>query len=251
MPTIMNGSMTSPTKAKHRLSASSSRAQLLVVEDHQDLQELLVHNLTREGYGVATASSAEEALKQVRSQPPDLIVLDLMLPGIDGLDFCRICKSDPGTAGIAIIFLTAKTEEADIVSGLELGADDYVVKPFRPRVLMARIKAVLRRPQDKQSPDQAAVIQVGALTVDPGRFEARVGGDPVALTRTEYRILQLLARRPGRVFTRSQIVQGVQGDNVVVTDRSVDVHIVSLRRKLGDTANIIKTIRGVGYRLEE
>jgi two-component system phosphate regulon response regulator PhoB len=232
-------------------STNVGRANLLAVEDEQDLLELLQYNLNREGFNVRTAASGEEALKMIRDDPPELVVLDLMLPGMDGLELCRILKNDPTTRHIQIVMLTAKGEEVDIVAGLELGADDYVVKPFSPRVLSARIKAVLRRQAAEASASDAAVYRVGNLTMDTARHEVRIDGQRVNLTHTEIGIIQALARRPGHVLTRSQIVQAVQGDHVAVTDRSVDVHIVSLRRKLGDAGAYLQTVRGVGYRLEE
>jgi len=232
-------------------SSNVGRANLLAVEDEQDLLELLQYNLNREGFNVRTAATGEEALKMIRDDPPDLIVLDLMLPGMDGLELCRILKNDPTTRHIQIVMLTAKGEEVDIVAGLELGADDYVVKPFSPRVLSARIKAVLRRQAAEASTGDAVVYRVGNLTMDTARHEVRIDGKRVNLTHTEIGIIQALARRPGHVLTRSQIVQAVQGDHVAVTDRSVDVHIVSLRRKLGDAGAYLQTVRGVGYRLEE
>jgi len=232
-------------------SNNVGRANLLAVEDEQDLLELLQYNLTREGFNVRTAVTGEEALKMIRDDPPDLVVLDLMLPGMDGLELCRILKNDPITRHILIVMLTAKGEEVDIVAGLELGADDYVVKPFSPRVLSARIKAVLRRQAAEAAADDAVVHRVGNLTMDTARHEVRIDGKRINLTHTEVGIIQALARRPGHVLTRSQIVQAVQGDHVAVTDRSVDVHIVSLRRKLGDAGAYLQTVRGVGYRLEE
>jgi len=243
-------------KARKRASsedsiASTGRANILAVEDEQDLLDLLQYNLTREGFNVRTAATGESALKMIRDEQPDLVVLDLMLPGMDGLELCRLLKNDPHTRSILIVMVTAKGEEADIVAGLELGADDYVVKPFSPRVLSARIKAVLRRKSVDDSVDNESVYRVGDLTLDTARHEVRVAGDRIDLTHTEIGIVQALARRPGHVLTRGQIVQAVQGDHVAVTDRSVDVHVVSLRRKLGDAGSYLQTVRGVGYRLEE
>jgi two-component system alkaline phosphatase synthesis response regulator PhoP len=228
------------------------RARILVVEDELDLQDLLRYNLEREGYSVASATRGEEALKAIRQERPDMVLLDLMLPGMDGLEVCRSLRSDTAMKDLPIVMLTAKGEEADVVAGLELGADDYITKPFSPRVLIARLKAVMRRRgKIEEKPDEDQPVRVGPLTVDPQRYEVRVNDEPVNLTRTEFGIVQLLTRRPGRVFTRSQIVSEVQGANVAVTDRSVDVHIVSLRRKLGDAGRLIETVRGVGYRLEQ
>jgi len=195
-------------------------------------------------------ASGEEALAQVRSAPPDLIVLDLMLPGVDGLEVCKALKRDTRTAAIPIVILTARGEEADIVAGLELGADDYLTKPFSSRVLLARIRAVLRRHHAEPVAEDAVITHHG-LVLHPGRHEVLVEGQPVPLTLTEFRVLHLLARHPGWVFTRNQIIAAAQGTDVSVTERSVDVHIVSLRRKLGILGEEIETIRGVGYRLQE
>jgi two-component system phosphate regulon response regulator PhoB len=227
-----------------------SKESVLLVDDEEDILELLEYNLRKDGYRICTAATGEAALKAVRAQPPDVILLDLMLPGLDGLEVCRILKGDARTRPIPIIMLTAKGEEADIVTGLELGADDYITKPFSPRVLSARVKAVLRR-KVVEPTDDKSVLKVHDLVIHPGRHEVLCKGGAVELTNTEFRILHLLARRPGWVFTRYQIINGVQGEEVAVTDRSVDVHIVSLRRKLGPCGEYIETIRGVGYRFRE
>jgi len=223
---------------------------ILVVEDEEGIQELVRFNLAREGYEVRCAGSGEEALVMVRARPPDLIVLDLMLPGTDGLEVCRRLKRDRETRGIAIVILTAKGAEADVVSGLELGADDYITKPFSPRVLMARVRAVLRR-RSNEPEDDNAVIQAHDLVIHPGRHEVLLQGKPVTLTFTEFRVLQVLAQRPGWVFTRYQIAEAVHGADYPVTDRSVDVQMVSLRKKLGDAGRYIETVRGVGYKFRE
>lgn len=227
-----------------------ARDRILVVDDEEDILELLQYNLARDGYAVTCVASGEKALDSVHKHQPSLVVLDLMLPGMDGLEICRRLKSDAATRDVPIVMLTAKGEEADIVAGLELGADDYVTKPFSPRVLSARIRAVLRR-RTSAAIDESATITIDDLTVDPGRHEVRVKGHPVSLTFTEFRLLHFLCRRPGWVFTRYQIVDGVQGPDTVVTDRSVDVHIVSLRRKLGSCGEYIETVRGVGYRFKD
>jgi two-component system phosphate regulon response regulator PhoB len=224
--------------------------RILVADDEESILELVSYNLTRDGYRVDCVATGDGALSKTRALAPDLLVLDLMLPGMDGLEVCKVLKNDPATAQIPIVMLTAKGEEADIVTGLELGADDYVTKPFSPRVLTARIRAVLRR-RSRQVPDQKASVRVGELAIHPGRREVLVKGEPVELTYTEFRMLHLLARRPGWVFTRYQIVDGVQGSDAIVTDRSVDVHIVALRRKLGPLSDYIETVRGVGYRLKD
>ncbi|MEM1027413.1 MAG: response regulator [Planctomycetota bacterium] len=224
--------------------------KVLLVEDERDLLELLKYNLDREGYDVLTAETGEDGLKLVRSQPPDLILLDLMLPSMDGLEVCRSLKARAETADIPVIMLTAKGEESDIVQGLELGADDYITKPFSPRILMARIKAVLRR-ADADSQDRRVVESAG-VRVDLERHEVTAEGDPVELTATEFKLLTLLVSRPARVFTRQQIIDSLHEGFAAVTDRSVDVQVVALRRKLGPASGKrIETVRGVGYRFKD
>ena len=231
-----------------------ARETVLVVDDEEDILELVKYNLEKEGYNVVCVATGEDALAATRMKMPDLLVLDLMLPGVDGLEVCRRLKGDLTTRHVPIIMLTAKGSEADIVTGLELGAADYVTKPFSPRVLTARVKAVLRR--DEEAAEEDAAVRVSDIVIHPGRHQVLVGDTPVQLTVTEFRILLYLARRPGWVFTRQQIVDAAQGDDVYVpdryvTDRSVDVHIVSLRRKLGKAGASIETVRGVGYRLRD
>ena len=229
-------------------SPDDPHASILLVEDEQDLQELLAYNLSREGYDVTTASTGEEALRHARARRPDLILLDLMLPGMDGLEVCRALRSRDTTADVPVIMLTAKGEERDIVRGLELGADDYVTKPFSPRVLLARIAAVLRRTQNERETQTGGAIAVGDVTVDPDRHEVNTPEGNVELTATEFKLLTLLTRRPGRVYTRQQIIEAIHGGYAAVTDRSVDVQVVALRRKLGAQGANIETVRGVGYR---
>jgi two-component system, OmpR family, alkaline phosphatase synthesis response regulator PhoP len=228
---------------------------ILVVDDEREILELVQYNLAKEGYKVVCVETGEDALQAARLKLPDLVLLDLMLPGVDGLEVCRKLKSDPKTAQIPIVMVTAKGGEADIVAGLELGADDYVTKPFSPRVLTARVRAVLRRDQVEEGDGEGA-ITVRDLVIHPGRHQVLVQERPVDLTASEFRILVFMARRPGWVFTRQQIVDAAQGDDQYVnerfvTDRSVDVHIVSLRRKLGPCGSYIDTVRGVGYRLND
>lgn len=235
-------------------TATAERGRVLVVEDEPDQQELLRFNLAREGYDVCCADDGREALARIREARPDLIVLDLMLPGLDGLEVCRKVRNDPTTSSVPIVMLTAKAEDSDVVTGLELGADDYVTKPYSPRVLLARVKAVLRArsaggPEEPSAAEQA--IQQRDLVIRPERFEATLGGKPLRLSGTEFRMLALLAARPGRVFTRAQIIQCVHGENCAVTDRSVDVHIFWLRQKLGARGRLIEAVRGVGYRFRE
>ena len=226
-----------------------AKGSILAVDDEEDILELIRYNLSREGYHVRVADTGEQALKEVHSRMPDAIVLDLMLPGMDGLEVCRTLKNARETAHIPIIMLTAKAEEADVVTGLELGADDYVIKPFSPRVLTARVKAVLRRKLLPQGGEET--LRFGTLLIQPEKHSVRVQNDPVELTATEFKLLHLLAQRPGWVFNRDQIVDSVKGSDTAVTSRSVDVHIVSLRRKLGSYGPCIETVRGVGYRFRE
>jgi len=225
------------------------KEKILVVEDEEDILELVQYNLSKEGYRVECVLSGEDALKKVKESMYGLIVLDLMLPGVDGLEVCKILKNDGQTAHIPIVILTAKSEESDIVLGLEFGADDYITKPFSPRVLIARLRAVLRRHKSGVE-DDAAVITHGDLHINPSRYEVLVKGQPVKLTSTEFGILTCLARRPGWVFTRYQIIDAVKGEDYIVTDRAVDVQIVSLRKKLGPLGPLIETVRGVGYRFK-
>jgi two-component system alkaline phosphatase synthesis response regulator PhoP len=226
-----------------------AKENILVVEDEEDILELVRYNLNKEGYRVTGVLSGEEGVQAARSHPPDLVILDLMLPGMDGFTVCRELKQDVRTRDLPIIILTAKGEEADIVAGLELGADDYVTKPFSPRELLARLRAVLRRQAGVDS--NRGVLEIHQMVIHPGRHEVLIQGQPVDLTATEFRLLSFLARRPGWVFTRSQIVQGVQGKDYAVTERAVDVQIVGLRKKLGAAGQFIETVRGVGYRLKE
>jgi two-component system phosphate regulon response regulator PhoB len=231
------------------------KQSVLVVEDEEDIRELVNYNLLKEGYQVAGVASGEEALKVVESKTPDLILLDIMLPGLDGLRVCRKLKENPKFQAIPIIMLTAKGEEPDIVAGLNMGADDYVTKPFSPKVLLARISAVLRRAEAEtevsEDEEESEVVEIRDLTIHPGRHEVFISGKSVDLTATEFRLLHFLAQRPGWVFTRQQILDGVHGDNYAITDRAVDVQIVGLRRKLGDAGTTIETVRGVGYRFKE
>lgn len=227
-----------------------AQEHLLLVEDDEDIQELVRYNLEQEGYHVRIAASGEAALQSVRRDPPHLVVLDLMLPGISGLDVCKRLRNTPNTQHIPIVMLTARSEESDIVVGLELGADDYVTKPFSPKVLSARVRACLRRKREEAT-DEMSPVHHGDLCIDPARHQVTLGDEAVDLTATEFGVLHFLARKPGWVFTREQIVDGVRGEDYAVTERSVDVQMVGLRRKLGDHADFIETIRGVGYRFRE
>jgi two-component system phosphate regulon response regulator PhoB len=227
-----------------------AKEKILVVDDEEDILELVRYNLSREGYQVTGSLTGEDALRKVRSDTFDLIVLDLMLPGMDGLAFTKTVKNDARLRSIPIIMLTAKGEEADIVTGLELGADDYITKPFSPKVLIARVRAALRRHKEEPQ-DEMAIVKIHDLEINPGRRSVLAKGDAIDLTYTEFQLLLLLSRRPGWVFTRSHIVDSIRGNDYPVTDRSVDVQIVGLRKKLGSYGNYIETVRGVGYRFRE
>ncbi|MDD5674189.1 MAG: response regulator transcription factor [Chitinivibrionales bacterium] len=227
-----------------------SKQLILIVEDDRNIVELVSINLRKEGYDVIAAPDGESALRKARVDSPACILLDLMLPGVDGLEICKTLKNDAATRHIPVIMVTAKTDESDIVAGLELGADDYITKPFSPRVLVARLRAVLRR-HLKQAASDDAPIAIHDLKIHPGRHEVIVKGESVTLTFLEFKVLHFLAARPGWVFTRYQIVEAVRGDNYPVIDRSVDVVIVGLRKKLGESGNYIETVRGIGYRFKE
>jgi two-component system phosphate regulon response regulator PhoB len=223
---------------------------ILVVEDEADIQELLEYTLGKDGYRVDVTDRGEEALDLVREHRPSLVVLDLMLPGLDGLEVCRRLKRAEQTSAVPVIILTAKGEEEDVVAGFAAGADDYVTKPFSPKVLSARVAAVLRRaPDGRAEADGTSRFQ--EIRIHPGRHEVFVDDQPVVLTHTEFRILHFLTSRPGWVFTRNQIVRAVHGDDYPVTGRSVDVQVASLRKKLGSAARHVSTVRGVGYKLGE
>ena len=223
---------------------------ILVVDDEEDILELVHYNLERAGYVCILAETGTEALDMAEKELPALVLLDLMLPEMDGFEVCAALKSDPRTARIPIVMLTARGSERDIVRGLELGADDYVTKPFSPKVLIARVGAVLRR-QAAEGDSAGAPIRAGELVIRPDQRELTLDGAAVELTRSEFDLLTLLARRPGRVFTRAQVVDTLHGPGYPVTDRSVDVHVVSLRKKLGAHGDRIETVRGVGYRFRE
>ncbi len=227
-----------------------SKSTIIIIEDDPDIRELTHYNLTREGYDVVEAATGGDGLEQVRNNSIHLILLDLMLPGIDGLEVCKRIRSSDDTKNIPIIMLTAKGEEADIVAGLEVGADDYVTKPFSPRVLIARIRALLRREQASEH-EEDTILRIHDIMIHPARHEVRVADVVVDLTRTEFDLLLYLAKRPGWVRTRGQIVDAVHGDLYPVTERSVDVQIVGLRKKLGNFGILIETVRGVGYRFKE
>jgi len=221
---------------------------IFIVDDESDIVELISYHLKREGFKTKGFYDGESFLTFVKITLPDLVILDLMLPGIDGLEVCRVLKSNEKMSSIPIIMLTAKGTETDIVVGLELGADDYVVKPFSPRELVARIKAVLRRTQSRE---KTRIFKVGNLVVDLTKYEAKVNNKKVNLTATEFKILAILAERPGWVLTRNQLLKSLWEDEKIVLDRTIDVHIKNLREKLGEAGELIRTIRGIGYKIEE
>ena len=222
---------------------------ILVVEDDSDIRELISFNLKNEGHQVFEAKDGEAGIDKARKKLPDLILLDLMLPGIQGLDVCRIIKSDQETKNTPIIMVTAMGQEEDIVEGLETGADDYITKPFSIKVLLARVKSVLRRSIEEKDIDSDKAILINGISIKPRLREVKVDGQVIDnLTFSEFQILYLLAGHPGWVFTRYQIIDKIRGDNYPVTDRSVDFQIVGLRKKLGDAGKLIRTVRGVGYR---
>lgn len=229
-----------------------AKEKILVVDDEDAILELVRYNLVSSGYDVICAASGDKALHAVESERPNLVILDLMLPEINGLDVCRRLKADAKSKDIPIIILSAKGEEADIVIGLELGAADYVTKPFSPRILVARVRAVLRKPKESETHAQdLTVFSVHNITIDVRRHEVSALGKPLELNATEFRVLCLLAKNPGWVYTRGQIVEAVHGDDYPVTDRSVDVQIAGLRKKLGKCGEYIETVWGVGYRFKE
>jgi two-component system, OmpR family, alkaline phosphatase synthesis response regulator PhoP len=228
-----------------------AKETILVVEDDENIQQLVGYNLARAGYHVIFAEKGDQALQLVKREKPDLVVLDIMLPVLNGYQVCKALREDPRTQSLPIIMLTAKSEESEVATGLDLGADDYITKPFSPKILISRIKAVLRRREDKEGDDkQGEPLTIHNISIDSKRFEVRIDGEPLALTVTEFGIMELLARRPGWVFSRQQIIEGVRGYGYVITLRAVDVQIFGLRKKLGESGKYIETIRGIGYRMQ-
>lgn len=227
------------------------RETILAIEDEPDVLEVIKYNLEQEGYNVTTSRDGEVGLDKVREDPPDLVLLDLMLPGIDGVELCRRIKSEEETEDVPVIMVTAKDSESDVVLGLGVGADDYVTKPFSPRELVARVKAVLRRASTAQQVDEEETIVRGGVEISPQRHRIRVDGEPVEFTATEFRLLQFLASHPGRVFTREQLVSRVIGNRAYVSERNIDVHVRRIRSKLGPYRDLIETVRGVGYRFRD
>ena len=226
-----------------------SKSKILVVDDEKDINELIQYNLEKEGYRAIPAFDGESALKIAERESVNLIILDLMLPEIDGLEVCRYLKQGERTQHIPIIMLTAKGEESDVVVGLKMGADDYVTKPFSPKILLARIKTVLKRSVERRP--ILAVRKIGSLTIDIPRHKVNLKNKVIELTTIEFNILDFLSRHPGRVFSRDQIMDGAWKEGKFIVDRAVDVHIRGLRKKLGQAADAIETVRGVGYRFKE
>ncbi len=222
-----------------------TRARITVVEDEPAIAEVLEYNLEREGFEVEVVREGDKALAAIRKRPPDLVLLDLMLPGLDGLELTRLLKRDPATAAVPLIMLTAKDEETDRIVGLELGADDYVTKPFSPREVVLRVKAVLRRSRD---PDGAKILAAGEVRLDADGHRAWVGDEEIALTATELKLLQVLLARRDRVQRRGDLLRDVWGYSEEVDSRTVDTHVRRLRRKLKDAGRRIETVVGVGYR---
>ena len=229
------------------------KQHILVIEDEEDIQQLVSFNLIKAGFHVSCADSGEEGMRYIQSEKIDCVLLDWMLPGITGLDVCRQIRSNPDLQHVPIIMLTAKGEEDDIIAGLENGADDYIAKPFSPKVLVARINTVLRRGRQKndEEDERKRKLSIHGLEIDTGRHEVQVHGRTIKLTTTEFAILELLAGRPGQVFSRQQIIDGVRGYNYMVTPRAMDVQIYGLRKKLGASGDYIETVRGIGYRLKD
>jgi len=225
-----------------------SKRKILIIEDDRDIVEMLEYNLKEEGYETVSALNGEQGVELAGKERPDLIILDIMLPIMDGFEVCRTLKNDDGLAHIPIIILSAKSQETDKVVGLELGADDYVTKPFSPRELIARMRAILRRGREEHINNR---IQRGQISIDRTRHKVTVGGKEISLTLTEFKLLEFMARRPGAVFSRARILDAVAGDDAIVCDRTVDAHIKSLRQKLDSAKDYIETIRGAGYRFKE
>ncbi len=222
---------------------------VLVIDDEPELVKLLDYNLTKAGYLVLSARDGESGLAAARKHAPDMLILDVMMPGLDGWEVCKRLRQDPSTSALPILMLTAKADEGDRVLGLELGADDYVAKPFGVRELLARVKALLRRSEAASASPE--VIKTGKLVVDSGRRTVTAAGKPVALTATEFNLLRVMAEKEGRVISREDLLSSARGDDVAVMDRTVDVHVAALRKKLGRLGERIETVRGVGYRLKE
>jgi two-component system phosphate regulon response regulator PhoB len=226
-----------------------AKSKVLIIEDDPDLSDVLAYNLRQAGYEVLTARDGAEGLRQARLVLPEIILLDLMLPLVDGLEVCRRLRSEPATSDLLILMLTAKSEETDQIVGLSLGADDYVTKPFSVKVLLERIKALRRRRGEATT--EKEVVNCQGIVIDRRRHQVSANGEPLELTQSEFRLLETLLRQPGRAFHRSELIESALGKDSFVLERTIDVHIRSLRQKLGNRAELIETVRGVGYRFHE
>jgi len=224
--------------------------KILIIEDETDIVEFVTFNLIRDGFDVISAKTGEEGLKKALTEMPDLILLDIMLPGLNGLDVCRALKNKEQTHHIPIVMLTARNEDVDIITGLEIGATDYVTKPFSPKVLIARLRAILRH-DDENIKNDTALIIFRDITIDQGKHTVSVKDNPIQLTLTEFQILLVLIRRPGWVFSRTQMIDELREGHQVITDRAIDVQIANLRKKLGSCGDYVETVRGIGYRMVE
>lgn len=231
--------------------ATAARERILVIEDEPDIREVVEFNLRREGFRVSGAETAEEGFEKIQSEFPDAVLLDLMLPGMSGLELCRKLKNDPDLRAIPVIMVTAKDDVDDVVAGLEAGADDYVSKPFSPRVLIARVKAVVRRGAWEADEARGERIVAGEVVIDTAAHQVSVAGKAVEFTATEFRLLHYLATNPGRVFTRNHLLSRVMGESATLVDRNIDVHIGAIRRKLNKSRDLLETVRGVGYRFRD
>jgi len=224
--------------------------KIAIIEDERDILELIEYNLLKEGFSTICSSDGAEGFKLIKKTLPDLAILDIMLPGMNGLNICKNMKSDPSLKNVPIIIVTAKGDENDIILGLELGADDYVTKPFSPKALVSRVKAVLRRGPVKSADEEREKIVIHGISIDISKHEVQIDNKPVAFTATEFKILRFFTTQPGRVFTRDQLLKDAMGDSYIV-DRNVDVHIKTIRKKMGKYREYLETVRSVGYRFRE
>jgi two-component system, OmpR family, alkaline phosphatase synthesis response regulator PhoP len=225
--------------------------RILVVDDEVDIQELLKFTLEKEGYDVICVGDGNKAIQMVEAHAPDIVILDGMLPGMDGNDICYKLKNDNATSNIPIIMLSARSDETDQIIGLRLGADDYIPKPFSPKVLSAKISAILRRTaKNRQDSSDEEILRHEGLVMNKADYSVSLNDKAIQLTSVEYKLLYFLCRKPGRVYTRERILEEIRGDDVIITGRTVDVHILALRRKLGKFADLIETVRGVGYKVK-
>jgi DNA-binding response OmpR family regulator len=239
------------SRATPPAAAARKNKKILVVDDEKDIVETVAYNLRRHGYDVAMAYDGADALEVAFREAPDLILLDLMLPGLDGMEVARRLKADTRTSNTPLVMLTAKGEETDVVIGLTLGADDYVTKPFSMKILLARLNTVLRRGEPQGGSEEAGMLRAGPLSIDISKHAVNVNNDPVNLTLTEFKLLSALLKARGRVLTRHQLMDKAMGADVFVTDRAIDVHVTAIRKKLGEASWLIHTVRGVGYRLQD